>query len=168
MLANNIMIVFRILVDADACPVKQEICELAAEYGLEVIFLASIAHHSQQQINYAHLKYIYVDNQSQAVDLAIMNQLQPGDIVVTQDIGLAAMVLGRGGQAISNRGMIFRQDNIESLLETRHFEARARQMGQRTKGPKPFTKLERKNFSTSLAAMIKKMLIFTKEQEIRQ
>ncbi len=168
MVANNNMIVFRILVDADACPVKKEICETAAENGLEVYFIASIAHHSNQSLAYEQLKYLYVDNRSQAVDLAIMNNLRPGDVVVTQDIGLAAMVLGGKGCAISPRGYIFRQDNIDGLLETRHIEAKARQVRIRTKGPKPYDQQERQNFVSSFRAMIKKLLIFSCEKENRQ
>ncbi|MFZ3170874.1 MAG: YaiI/YqxD family protein [Carboxydocellales bacterium] len=158
--ANNNKAVSQILVDADACPVKKEICQIAGEFGLTVRLLVSIAHHSRQHLEYPEVYYHYVDNQDQAVDLAIMNRLQPGDIVVTQDIGLAAMVLGRRGRALTPRGYIFKSETIGELLEMRHIEAKARQAGQRTRGPKVFDSGERHNFIAAFRAIIKEAVNF--------
>jgi len=158
--ANNNKAVHQVLVDADACPVKKEICEIAGEFGLTVRFVASISHHSRREQDYPHLHYHYVDNHSQAVDLAIMNRLKPGDIVVTQDIGLAAMVLGAGGRALTPRGYVFRPETIDDLLERRHLEAKARQAGKRTRGPKVFGSAERRNFIVSFRELIKDAVNF--------
>ncbi|MHB8170916.1 MAG: YaiI/YqxD family protein [Thermincolia bacterium] len=141
----------RILVDADSCPVKDIIIDLAASYGIEVIFIASMSHYSHQVQS---VQWVYVDSHSQAVDLAISNRVQPGDIVVTQDYGLAAIVLGKRGKAISTRGKIFTQANMDLLLEQRNIEARIRKGGGRTKGPKALTKEDRQRFADNLIKLI--------------
>jgi len=141
----------KILVDADACPVKDIIIDLATSHGIEVIFIASFAHYGQALRG---LHWVYVDSAPQAVDMAISNRVQAGDIVITQDYGLASIVLGKQGRAISPRGKIFTQDNMDLLLEQRHLEARLRKGGGRTKGPSPMSRADRKRFADNLQKLI--------------
>lgn len=123
----------RILVDGDACPVKEEIVAIAQERSLEVIFVVSTASYFNRDWK---VKQIVVDSLPQAVDIAIINRVETGDVVVTQDYGLAAIVLGKKGRAISPRGYFFNDDNIDRLLQRRHIHHEARKAGVRIKGPR--------------------------------
>ena len=82
----------RILVDADACPVKQIIVRLAKEKKVPVIMLIDTSH----ELSDGYSTIITVDKQADSVDFALMSLLEREDMVVTQDYGLAAMVIGKG------------------------------------------------------------------------
>lgn len=121
----------RILIDADACPrpVLAIAEKLASEQNWQVITYASINH----QLKGAH--HVVVDAGPQAVDMRIANEVRAKDIVITQDIGLAALVLGKSAKAINPFGHIFRKETIAFQLEERNEKARYRRGGGRTKGP---------------------------------
>jgi uncharacterized protein YaiI (UPF0178 family) len=121
----------RILVDADACPVKEIIVRLAKERNIPVIMLIDTSH----QWSDGYSKVVVVDKQADSVDFALFSQLTRDDVVVTQDFGLAAMVLGKGAQAINQNGLIFTNGNIDKLLMDRHIGQKVRRSGGRTKGP---------------------------------
>ena len=123
----------KIFVDADACPVKEEIVALAERKGMEVIFVVSLSGYFDRGWN---VQRIVVDTHPQAVDIAIVNRIAAGDIVVTQDYGLALLVLGKMAKAISPRGYLFTDANIDRLLQSRHIHYTARKAGIRLKGPK--------------------------------
>ncbi len=123
----------KIFVDADACPVKEIIVDAAKERGLELIFVVSFAGYFDRGWN---AQKIVVDTSPQAVDLAIINRVAAGDLVVTQDYGLASLVIGKGGLAISPHGKIFHDGNMDGLLWQRHIHHEARKAGARVKGPK--------------------------------
>lgn len=142
----------RIFVDADACPVKDIIIQVGKKYNIDVFMICSVSHFSTVQD--AH--YIYVDNISQAADLAIINRVQAGDIVITQDYGLASVVLGKRAQALHHSGNIYSEKNIDKLLWKRHVAAKIRRGGGRVKGPRPFTKEDRINFRKKLEYMVLK------------
>jgi len=89
-----------------------------------------------------------------SADFAIIERLNPGDVVVTQDIGVAAMALGRGAGAISPRGRIFYQATIDMELEVRHAEQRHRRAGGRTGGPSAFTDEDREHFTEQLERLL--------------
>jgi uncharacterized protein YaiI (UPF0178 family) len=143
----------RILVDGDACPVKHLIEKTAARYGVGVVFFHSTCHCSSDSEN-AAVEKIMVDNESQAVDMAIINKTAEGDIVVTGDFGLASLVLGKKAKAISFNGMIFDESNIDRLLFERHVSGVIRRSGRRTKGPAKRTGNDDKNFEESLRFLI--------------
>lgn len=126
----------RLIIDGDACPAKQEIFELAQSYGVEIILITSVSHYS----NYQDCTYIVVDNLPQAVDMAIMNRVRKGDAVITQDYGLAAVVLGKGAFVVSPRGMVYREEKMDELLLQRHLFQKERRGGGRVKGPSAYTK----------------------------
>ena len=89
-----------------------------------------------------------------AADFAIVQELQPGDIVVTQDIGLAAMALGRGAQAIGVRGRVYDKATIDMQLFIRHEEKKVRRAGGRTRGPAAFTSEDRARFKRNLTELL--------------
>lgn len=142
-----------ILVDGDACPVTSLIERIAKTYGISVVFFHSTCHHSCYS-NDAYVEKIMVDNVSQAVDMAIINKVSEGDIVVTGDFGLASLILAKKARAISFNGMIFCEDNIDKLLFERYVAGAVRRGGGRVKGPARRTKRDDSRFEKSLSFLI--------------
>ncbi|MGI6686596.1 MAG: YaiI/YqxD family protein [Bacillota bacterium] len=141
----------KIIVDADACPVKEIIISLGIERNVPVEMVASFNH----QINGGPgVRVIITDTGPDAADYIIANRVEAGDIVVTQDFGLAALVLGKKGKALSPRGLIFTGENINGLLMQRYVSAKVRRGGGKTKGPASFTEKDRDNFLKSLLKLI--------------
>lgn len=122
----------KIIVDGDACPGKDIIESVAKENNIQVIIYCDINH----VINSSYSKVIYMDSGFQSVDIAVANETRPGDIIITQDFGVAAMVLGKKAYALSPKGYIYNDENIDRLLFERHLSAKARKGGNRTAGPK--------------------------------
>ena len=149
----------RILVDGDACPVKEDIVAIAQERSLqlrsgqaiEVIFVISTASYFDRGWN---VKKIVVDSLPQAVDIAIVNRVEVGDVVVTQDYGLAALVLGKKGKAISPRGHLFTDENIDRMLHRRHLHYEARKAGIRVKGPKKRSEKDETRFRRNFTRLL--------------
>lgn len=106
----------KILVDADACPVVDKIEYIAEKRSVPVILFADTAH--MMSSDYSEVRI--VDKGADAVDFAIMSVCQPGDIIVTQDYGVAAMALGMKVRAIHHSGREYTNENIEQLLMDRH------------------------------------------------
>ncbi|WP_096201296.1 YaiI/YqxD family protein [Bacillus sp. FJAT-45350] len=140
-----------IIVDADSCPVKEEIIIIAEEFKSEVFLISSYAHNV---VDKRVAKSIIVDKDREAADLYIINHVQKGDVVVTQDHALASLLLPRGANVISPRGMIYDEDNISNLLHLRHLSQKQRRAGNKTKGPKKFTETDRINFSNVLRKIL--------------
>lgn len=140
-------------VDADACPVKQEIVETSRHFNVNVIFVASHAHLTD---NYSEYTWKYVDSSKEAVDLYIMNHVENGDIVVTQDIGLASTLLLKGVSALSPRGIVFKEDDMSTALHMRYLAAKARRHRQYGKGPKRFTQEDKIQFKKQLIKILSK------------
>lgn len=123
----------RILVDADACPVVRITERVAQENGIPVILLCDTNHILSSE--YSEVRTIGAG--ADAVDFALFNLLRPGDIVVTQDYGLAAMALGKGAYGIHQSGRRYTDDNIDTLLMERHLAKEARRASSKAhiKGP---------------------------------
>jgi len=143
----------RIVVDADACPVKAEIEHTAGLFGVEVLLVASFDHRMRES-EQGKVTVVQVDRSDQSVDLFIANHLQPGDILVTQDFGLAAIGLAKKAICLSNRGQTYTDGSIDFLLQRRHESARLRRSGKHSKGPKPFTAADRLFFLQSLTKVL--------------
>ena len=140
----------RVIVDADACPKNclQIIQKLSQTYRYQVITVASFNH----QIQGAH--HYIVGNESQAADIMVSNLTKPGDIVVTQDWGLAAIVLAKNAKALSPTGRIFETSTIDLLLEERNILAKYRRGGGRTKGPSKRSIQDDQNFEKNLRRLV--------------
>lgn len=141
----------RILVDADACPVKKIIIQVGKEFHIPVILVSSISHFSTKE---EEVERIIVDNAAEAVDIAIANHINKGDIVVTQDYGLASIVIAKGGIAIHHHSFIYSEDNMDELLFKRHLHAKIRRSGGKHKGPKAFGEKEKVLFRHFLVNVI--------------
>jgi len=120
----------KILVDADACPVKQIIVRIAKEKKIHVIMLIDTSH----EINDGYSEVVIVDKARDSVDFALINRVKKGDIVITQDYGVAAMALTKGAKAINQNGMVYSDDNMNKLLFERHLSQKARRAGNRVSG----------------------------------
>ena len=144
----------KIVVDADACPrgAMEAIRRLQPQFGYGVLTVASF-NHALESWGPGH-EHVVVGAESQATDIAVANRTQRGDIVVTQDWGLAALALGRGAQAIGPDGRIYQPDRIEHLLEERALKARFRRGGGRTKGPAARNSADDKNFEDNLRLLL--------------
>lgn len=119
-----------IYVDADACPVKKEIVQVASKFKIPVVMLMDVSHIYED----GYSTVIIVDQGKDAVDMALVNRAQKGDLIVTQDYGVATMVLSKGAFAINQNGRIYNEENIDQLLFERHISQQQRRAGQ--KGPK--------------------------------
>lgn len=122
----------RIIVDADACPGKHIIEELGKQFNIPIIMYCDINHVLNS--DYSTIKYM--DSGFQSVDMAIANDALAYDIVVTQDFGVAAMVLGKKAYAISPKGFIYDDKNMDRLLFERHISQKVRRSGGKTSNPK--------------------------------
>jgi len=140
----------RILVDADACPVKGIIIKVAIKYNIPVIMLVDTSH----QIDDGYSTVINVDKARDSVDIALINLVTTDDIVVTQDYGVAAMVLGKGAKALNQDGLIYSNNNIDRLLFERHLSQKIRRFGGKTLHIKKRTKEDDERFERALLSLI--------------
>ena len=140
----------QILVDADACPVKEIIVRLAKNKKIPVVMLIDTAH----QWSDGYSRVVTVDKGADSVDFALLGLLNNGDVVVTGDYGLAAMALGKGARVISQNGLIYTDENIDRLLMERHLSAKVRRAGGRTKGPAKRTEKDNDRFEVAFKKMI--------------
>ncbi len=142
----------KILVDADACPVVRQVERIAKKYDLPVILLCDTNHVLKS--DYSEVKII--GSGADAVDIALVNLCSKCDIAVTQDYGVAAMVLSKGGYCIHQSGKIFSDDNIGGLLMDRHLAKKARMSSSKhhLKGPKKRTSEDDKRFEESFEKLI--------------
>ncbi|TSB46749.1 YaiI/YqxD family protein [Alkalicoccobacillus porphyridii] len=134
-------------VDADSCPVKEEILAYRFRADLKIVFVMSYAH---TMFLPSEVEQIMVDSDSEAVDLYILNKIRAGDLCVTQDHALASLLLRKHVRVFSPRGNQYTEETIEQLLDVRYQSAQKRRRGIRTKGPKPFTEEDRQRFSLLL------------------
>lgn len=143
----------KILVDADACPVKGIIEQIAKKHQIEVIMFIDTSH----ELYSDYSKIITVSKAPDAVDFALLNQTNPNDIVVTQDYGVAAMALGKKAKALHPSGKIFTNDNINQMLFERHIAKEQRRHGKqnlRCKNNKKRTVQDDVHFESSLTELL--------------
>src|ERR1700758_1569470 len=137
----------RIYIDADACPVKDEVYRVAQRYGL----MTTVVSNSFIQIPRSPLiARMIVEAGPDAADAWIAGECAPGDIVVTNDIPLAERVLKAGGAAIAPNGRAFTADSIGAALASRAIGEHIRSMGEMTGGPKAFAAAARSRFLQAL------------------
>lgn len=140
----------KILIDADGCPVVDITLNIAQTKKIPCIIFCDTAHHFDR----SGAVTITVSKGADSVDFALANQTQRGDIVVTQDFGLAAMCLARGAIPISQNGMVYDENNINGLLMQRHMAKKIRMSGGRLSGPAKRTKEQDTEFAAQLSRII--------------
>jgi uncharacterized protein len=139
--------VLDIYIDADACPVKDEVYRVAGRYGLQVTLVAN----SRMRIpNEAWITLEVVDGGFDAADNWIAEHVQPDDIVITADIPLASRCLKEGARVIGSSGKPFTESNIGQAVATRDLLSELRGAGEITGGPPPLEKSDRSRFLQKL------------------
>jgi uncharacterized protein YaiI (UPF0178 family) len=139
--------VLEIYVDADACPVKQEIYRVARRYRLRVIL---VANSTMRVPEGSWLELVVVDKDLNSADDWIADRIGKDDIVITGDIPLASRCLEKGAHALGLRGRPFTEDNIGDALASRHLLSYLRDHGTMAGGPPPFSKRDRSQFLQKL------------------
>lgn len=142
----------QIYVDADACPVVSIVEETAKKYKIPVTLLCDTNHvlHSD------YSDVVVVGAGADAVDYKLISLCHSGDIVVSQDYGVAAMALGKGAYAIHQSGKWYTDDNIDQMLMERHLNKKARRSSHKNhiKGPKKRTEEDNERFAQSFEKLI--------------
>ena len=140
----------KVLIDADACPVTNIAIKLCSTHHVECLLLCDTAH----EFYCDGAKTLIFDKGSDSVDYALVNRIAPGDIVITQDYGLASMCLARGAKVLHQNGWEYTRDNIDALLFQRHESRKYRSAGGRTKGPKKRTPQQDHSFFQALQTLL--------------
>ncbi len=144
-----------ILVDADGCPVVEESIKIAFQYGFKCVLICDTAHEMHRD----GADTIIVSKGADAVDFVLVNKVQKNDIVVTQDYGLAAMVLAKRGFAIDQNGRYYTEENIDQLLYARHTAQKVRMAGGRLRGPKKRSKESNLKFEENMKSLCEKVMM---------
>ena len=144
----------KIFIDGDGSPVKDSAIEIAQKNQIEVIIVTSLDHYTAKKYP-ENVSFVYVDKGTDAADYKIVRLIHAGDLLITQDYGLASLVLPKNVKVMHQLGYQYTSDNMDSLLEQRYFSAKIRNSGGRTKGPKPFSKDDEQKFKNKLIQLIK-------------
>lgn len=154
-----------LFIDADACPVTADALAVARRAKVPVVIAGNTTQNLERHVRPGDprsaeaakggfwVDTLRVSCGADSADFAIVQALQPGDCVVTQDIGLAAMALGRGASAIGVRGRVYSQATIDSDLFIRAEEKKVRRAGGRTRGPAAFCEKDRRRFIENLEGL---------------
>lgn len=142
-----------IFIDADACPVKDEVYKVAARYGLKTYVVSN----AFMQVPVSpKIERVIVDAGPDVADDWIAEHTKPGDIAITNDIPLAERVLQAGGHALTGKGHPFTENSIGSAIAQRALMEQLRSTGEFTGGPKPFDRNDRSRFLQALDETIQK------------
>jgi uncharacterized protein YaiI (UPF0178 family) len=147
--------VLAIFVDADACPVKDEVYRVATRYGLPVAVVANAPLHVPPGFG---AQLVVVDGALDAADDWIVENVEAGDIVVTADIPLAARCLAAGARALGPDGRPFSEDSIGDALAARALHQELREQGLLGGGPRPLADKDRARFLTRLDQLVREAL----------
>lgn len=140
----------KIYVDADGCPVVDEAVEVAKKYELEIIIVKNYAH----EIADSYATVVSVDISRDSADFYIVNRIKKGDIIITQDYGLAAMCLSKEAIPINQNGLVFSTNNIDGMLNRRHLHQQLRRQNKYYGKAKKRTSEADKEFEKSLGSLI--------------
>ena len=143
-----------LFIDADACPVTRDAIAIARAHRVPVVLVGNGSQHLARFASRKGVETLEVASGRDSADFAIVPLVAPEDIVVTGDIGLAAMVLGRGSRAFNHRGRQYFSATIDAELAVRHAEQRHRRAGGRTQGPSPFQHEDRERFCETLERLL--------------
>ena len=140
----------KVLIDADACPVVDITVGLCKEFHIPCLLLCDTAH----QMHRDGAETLVFDKGADSVDFALANRTSAGDIVVTQDYGVASMCLAKGARILHQDGWEYTQWNIIGLMEQRHIAKKHRMAGGRVKGPSKRTAAQDKAFADSFRQLL--------------
>ena len=144
----------RTLIDGDGCPVVDLAIKISQQMGLEVILFCDTAHFFDKE----GVTVITVTKGNDAADFRLVNSVAKGDVIITQDYGLAAMGLAKWAYPINQNGLLYTEGNIDQLLFSRHIGKEVRRQGGRTKGPRKRTKMQDEAFEKAFIQLIHRLL----------
>jgi len=140
----------KLWIDADGCPVVALAADTAFRYGVPTVIVKNYAH----EITHPHAEVITVDVTRDGADYYIANRLSPGDLLITQDYGLAAMALSKEAGVLTQDGLSISEDNIESLLSRRHIHAELRRKHRKYSRQGKRKKSQDEAFSSALVQLL--------------
>ncbi|WP_139368287.1 DUF188 domain-containing protein [Evansella clarkii] len=143
----------KIFVDGDSCPVVPEVLKAAENYRAAVVFVSSYAHIRKGEFP-DFVVQLTVDQDKEAADLKIANEINKDEIAVTDDLGLSSLLLGKGVTVLNSRGRQVTNQQIDYLLDSRYQSAKLRRAGKKTKGPKKLTSEDRETFIKELEKVL--------------
>jgi uncharacterized protein YaiI (UPF0178 family) len=146
-----------IYVDADACPVRDEVFRVAGRLGVDVIVVSNGSRPIRPP-GLPNVRMVTVGEGPDVADDYIAERIAPGDVCVTSDIPLAARCLERGARALAANGKIWSGDNIGSALAGRAVSTHMREMGMMTGGPPPLSRTDRSKFLSALDTLLQASL----------
>ena len=140
----------KVLIDADGCPVVDITVRLANKHHIDCFILCDTSHVFER----AGATTLTFSKGADSVDFALVNRVSAGDIVITQDYGLAAMCLSKNAVVVNQDGMAYTADNIDALLLARHTAKKIRNAGGRLKGPPKRAAVQNEDFEKHLARLL--------------
>ncbi len=144
----------KILIDADGCPVVDITIQIAKKFNLQCLLFCDTSHLLHKE----GAETVFISKGTDSVDFALVNAVSKGDVVITQDYGLAAMCLAKEAKAISQNGMIYSNENMDSLLMQRHTAKKIRMSGGKLKGMPKRTKEQDIVFKEKLTGLLAQLL----------
>ena len=142
--------IINVLIDADGCPVTDIAIALCRDFNIPCILLCDTAH----EFHRPGSQTLVFDKGADSVDYALVNRVQNGDLVITQDYGLASMCLSQQCRVLHQDGWEYTHDNIDALLLVRHESRKHRAAGGRFKGPKKRTPEQDQSFFHALKTIL--------------
>lgn len=142
----------KIFIDADGCPVVRNTVKMAKQFEIDCVIICDTAH----RIEIDNAETIVVDQGADSADFRLVNLIGKGDIVITQDYGLAAMCLSKQAVVLNQDGRQYTEENISGLLEFRAIGKKIRRSGGRTKGMPKRTMQQNLDFEGALKDILKK------------
>lgn len=140
-----------VLIDADGCPVVDLTIRICRACSVPVLILCDTAHRIERD----GAETMVFDKGADSVDFALVNRVRPGNVVITQDYGLAAMCLSRRARVLNQNGLEYTADNIDGLLEQRHHSKKLLRAGKHLKGPAKRTKEQDEAFGVAMEGILK-------------
>lgn len=144
----------KIWVDADSCPVKEEIEEVVSRRAADVRYIASYDHYTPDHDE----GWTFVEKGQDAVDFYILNHVSKGDAAVTQDLSLASLLLERGVYVLTPRGKQIESYEIESIMHSKYIRMKEKRQGRYGKGPTALTKQDRLLFKEKFSNLLDELL----------
>lgn len=144
----------RLFIDADGFPHLDATIRIAGNLGIDIVAVGNMTQNLGRLEEKEGIEVIEVSDGMDAADFTIINHMKPGDIVLTGDTGLAALVLGKGGMAINSRGIPYREESMNGRLLARHLAKKVRRSGGKTKGFKKISQSDREKFAEKLERLL--------------
>lgn len=144
----------KIYIDGDGCPVKEETLKIARQFLIPVILVTSFDHYSKKNQEKFE-QTVYVDPGADSADYKILSLVKKGDLCITQDYGLAALLLAKD-VVVFHQKFKYEKETIDFLLQTRYEGQLLKKSGKHPSGPNAFTAQDRKHFEDLLKSFLEK------------